>query len=187
MINTLSTDNKKQQQVVGNIVNDIYLLPSWEILKSFSVTGNRFFFFHQELKVNLLYKFVSESMLEKYSIRTDEGKVLAGMDLMMYKDSVYIVNLEIVSNNCIKGVIEKLLQAAVEKAMYYTSEKQVIINVSSDFKHKNRIKRILTKNHFELEENQRSYEIMLLGETYKLKVETSSFWTERINKMPILF
>ena len=176
MINSVVIEENKHKQIVGHIADDIYLLPRWEIIKSFAVREKKFFFFNKFINVNLLIKFSSKNMLEKYAIRTLDGKNLACMDLMVYKDNVYIVNLEISSNDVSGEAVEKLLQTSVEKSMYNTTEQEVIINVSSDFEHRGKIKKILLNNGFCENEKQSEYEIKMFGQEYKFSAKTNDCW-----------
>lgn len=186
MLNTLVKENNKHNISIENLLNDVYLLPKWEMIKSFSLTEKRFFFRKKLVNVDLYRKFSSKNQLEKYSIRTEDEKVLANMDLKIYKDSVYIINLDIESQTNFEQLTEKLLQVAVEKALYNTTEKEVVINLTAGLIVKNRIRKILLNNEFIAEENQSSYEKEMFGETYTAKVTGDSSWIKRIKQMSIL-
>lgn len=168
MVNSAAINDNKQNQVLGNIANDIYFLPNWEIINSFTVKENYFFFFNKIINVNLLRKFVLKSTLEKYSIRTTDNKALANMDIKLYKDCVYIVSLETDINGKSDSALEKLIHTAMEKAFTDTTEKEVLINISPKQKHKRKIKKMLINNGFKIEENQSDYEKNMFGEIYKL-------------------
>ncbi len=186
MINSAAVNGNKQNQSIGNIVNDIYFFPSWEIVSSFTINLNRFFFFHKIINVNLLRKFALKNMLEKYSIRTMDSKTIAGMDIKLYKDCVYIVNLEINMKLAAVSSVEKLLQTAVEQAISETTDKKVLINISPKQKYKNKIKKILKNNGFEIEENQSDYEKQMFGEIYKLHIEVNNCSKNNEEKMHVL-
>lgn len=186
MINTLVKNEKKQRVTVESILNDIYLLPKWEKIKSFSLLEKRFFFGIKSINVDIFRKFSSKNLLEKYSIRTEAGNVLASMDLKIYKDSVYIINLEIESQVCFEQLTEKMLQIAIEKALYNTTEKEVVINLTSGIITKKKVRKSLIASEFSAEENQTNYEIEMFGETFSIKAENNMFWTRKIKQMPIL-
>ena len=186
MVNSISINKIEQKPVVGNIVNDIYLLPKWEIIKTFEINEKKFFFFNKTISINILRKFSAKNRLEKYSVRTKDGNVLANIDLRVYKDSVYIVNFEINSiDNTLSGA-EKLLQTTVEKAIYNTTEKLVYMNLYSKQPNKNKIKKILLQTGFEVEYNQSEYEKKMFGETYRLDANTCNYWDKSIEQSPIL-
>lgn len=172
MVNSAAINGNKQNQVLGNIANDIYFLPNWEVVNSFTIKENKFFFFNKLINVNLLRKFVLKSTLEKYSIRTTDNKTLANMDIKLYKDCVYIVSLETDINGKSDSALEKLIHTAIKKAISDTTEKEVLINISPKQKHKRKIKKILTNNGFQIEENQSDYEKNMFGEIYKLYLST---------------
>lgn len=186
MLNTLVKENNKQNISIENLLKDVYLLPKWEMIKSFALTEKRFFFRKKLINVDLYRKFSSKNQLEKYSIRTEDEKVLANMDLKIYKDSVYIINLDIESQANFEQLTERMLQVAVEKALYNTTEKEVVINLTAGLIVKNKIRKVLLNNEFVAEENQSSYEKEMFGETYSIKVSAESNWTKTIKQMPIL-
>ena len=131
-------------------------------------------------------KFSSKNLLEKYSIRTKNDKVLASMDLKIYKDSVYIINLNIDAKIHFDPIAKKMVQVAVEKALYNTTEKEVVINIDSGLLVNHRIKKFLINNEFIKEETQSNYEKELFGETYSLKIQNNSIWTQRIKQLSFL-
>ena len=184
MINSAVINN--QNQVIGSIVNDIYLLPKWEILTYFSIVESKYYFFKKVVKLNILRKFSALNMTEKYSIRTIEGKVIANMDLKTYKDSVYIINLEVLSKKGAFEAIRKLLQISVEKAIYNTTKKFVFHNLPVDDKNVSFIKKILLSNGFKIDENQSQYEKKLLGESYRLCADDCCYFYDDIIQSPIL-
>lgn len=188
MINSLiKHENKNNNKVsIDNILNDIYLLPKWEMIKEFTIFDNSFFFIKNSLNLKLYRKFSSKNQLEKYSIRTENDKVLASMDIKVYKDSVYIINLDINSTLHFDKITEKLIQVAAEKALYNTTEQEVVINLTSGIIIKHKIKKYLTNNEFKPEENQSNYEKELFGETFTLKVNKDSKWVKRIKQLPFL-
>ena len=188
MINSLiKHENKTNNKLsVGNILNEVYLVPQWEKIKSFSISENVFFFYKRNLKLNLYRKFSFKNQLEKYSIRTEDEKVLALMDLKIYKDSVYIIDLNITSKLNFDKILEKIIQVSVEKALYNTTEKEIVINLTSGLVTKHKIKKFLLNNEFTVEENQSNYEKELFGETYTLKLANNSKWMKRIKQFNFL-
>lgn len=185
MINTIIKTNLKSKPDLDNLLNNIYLLPQWEKIKEFSLSG-KWFFVQKAFNVSLFRKFSSKNMLEKYSVRVGEENVLGSMDLKVYKDSVYIINIDANSSSVSEQVITKLVQVAVEKALYNTSEKEVKINLLFPLIKKSRMKRILVSLGFVPEAAQSEYEKELFGETYSLKADESLFWQKQIKQMSIL-
>ncbi len=185
MINTLIRTEQKSKVDIDSIVNSIYLLPQWEKIKEFAVQQKKLFF-RKSFNVNLYRKFSSKNMLEKYSIRLDNDNVLASMDLKVYKDSVYIIDIDISTSSSFEEIVNKLIQVAVEKSLYNTTEKEVKMNLSYSLLKQNKMRRILTSLGFVPEIEQSQYEKELFGETYILKVDSSIFWQKQIKQMPIL-
>ena len=183
MINTLIRTENKSKVDFENIVNSIYLLPQWEKIKEFSVQQKRFFI-RKSFNVNLYRKFSSKNMLEKYSLRLDNDNDIASMDLKVYKDSVYIISID--SSLSSDEVVNKLVQVAVEKSLYNTTDKEVKINLSYSLLKQNKMKKVLSSLGFVAEVGQSQYEKELFGETYILNVEDSIFWQKQIKQMPIL-
>ncbi len=187
MINSLiKNDNKNNKIPVQNLLDDIYLFPQWEKIKSFNITEKVFIFKKKTLKLNMFRKFSSKNLLEKYSIRTKDEKQLASMDLKAYKDNVYIINLNITTKKQFDVIAQKMIQVAVEKALYNTTEKEVVINISSGLLVNYRIRKFLLNNDFIKEEAQSNYEKDLFGETYSLKIKNNSVWTSRIKQLSFL-
>ena len=186
MIDTIIKNDNKHKLSVEDLLNEVYLLPKWEKIKTFSLTQKRFLFGIKSYNVNVFRKFSSKNQLEKYSIRTDDEKVLANMDLKVYKDSVYIINLSLESHVNFEPLIDKMLQIAIEKALYNTSDKKVVFNLTSGMLIKNKIRKILIANEFKQEENQSSYEKNMFGETFFICIDNSSVWMKKIKQMPIL-
>ncbi len=184
MINTILKHNNKSKISIDNIAQEILFVPQWEKIKSFMISKNIFLFDKSIVKVDLYRKFSSKHGIEKYALKYDDNKIIASMDLKIYKDSVYIINLDI--KTITEEAIDKLLQAAVEKALYNTTEKEVFINLSQDISKKNRIRKILLNSQFETEQNQSEYEKKLFGETFKLKAENNQYWQKKIKQIPIL-
>lgn len=185
MINTLIRTENKSRVDFENIVNSIYLLPQWEKIKEFSVQQKRFFI-RKSFNVKLYRKFSSKNMLEKYSLRLDNDNVIASMDLKVYKDSVYIINVDSSSSSFFEEVVNKLVQVAVEKSLYNTTDKEVKINLSYSLLKQNKMKKVLSSFGFVAEAGQSQYEKELFGETYILNAEDSIFWQKQIKQMPIL-
>ena len=186
MLNTLVKENNKQNISIENLLKDVYLLPKWEMIKSFALTEKRFFFRKRLVNVDLYRKFSAKNQLEKYSIRTEDEKILANMDLKIYKDSVYIINLDIETQSNFEQLVKRMLQVAIEKALYNTTEKEVVINLTAGLIVKNRIRKTLLNNGFMTAENQSSYEKEMFGETFSIKISNESDWNKTIKEMPIL-
>lgn len=185
MINTLIKTNDKSKQDLDNLLNSIYLLPQWEKIKEFSLQQRKFFV-RKSFNVNLYRKFSSKNMLEKYSLRLADEQVVGSMDLKVYKDSVYIINIDAYTSSTFEQVITKLVQVAIEKSLYNTSEKEVKINLSYSLIKQNRMKRLLSGLGFAPEAEQSAYEKELFGETYTLKADESAFWQKQIKQLSIL-
>ena len=190
MINSLINKENKQQNKsnisVDSLLNDVYLLPKWEMIKSFNISEMTFFFKRKSVKYRLYRKFSSKNKLEKYQIRTADGKVAASMDLKVYKDSVYVINIEVASKLQFDKIAGKIIQVAVEKALYNTTEREVVINLTSGLLINYKIRKFIINNEFIVEEAQSDYEKDLFGETYTLKIKNNSKWMKRIKMFPFL-
>ena len=125
-------------------------------------------------------------MLEKYSLRLDDNTDIASMDLKVYKDSVYIINIDAFSSGSFEEVVNKLVQVAAEKAIYNTTNKEVKINLSYSLIKQNRMRKILTSIGFVSEANQSQYEKELFGETFVLMADENQNLQRQIKQMPIL-
>lgn len=184
MINTLAKNNYKTKLSMENFPQEVFLLPKWEKIKSFSVIKNRFLFTKSVLKYDLYRRFSAKNSLEKYSVRLKDNKIIANMDLKIYKDCVYIINFS--NKNFEEEALEKLLQTAVEKALYNTEAKEVYFNLSLDYAKRNKLKKILINNEFEIVSNQSNYEKQMFGELFKLDASINKYWADKIKQMPIL-
>ena len=156
MINTLIKHNDKINNNLKHILDNIYLLPNWEKINSFTFSEKNFFL-NKSTKI----------------------------DLKVYKDSVYIINIDIETLNFADNIIKKLVQISAEKALYNTSNKQVKINLSLPLFKKNKIKQILLNLGF-VSEVQSKYEKKMFGETLTLNVEKSVLLQKQIKQNPIL-
>ncbi|MBE7705033.1 MAG: hypothetical protein E7Z90_04380 [Cyanobacteria bacterium SIG29] len=185
MINTLIKKSNKPKVDLDSLLNNMYLLPQWEKIESFSLQ-QKSFFVRKFVNVDLFRKFSSKNMLEKYSLRLEDDVVVGTMDLKVYKDSVYIINVDSSCSSSFEQIFTKLIQVAVEKALYNTTEKEVKINLSYSLIKQNKMKRLLSTFDFVSEKEQSSYEKELFGETYILKAEESIFWQKQIKLHPIL-
>ena len=186
MITTTLIKPQVQKKInIQDLFDGVYLLPNWEKIKEFSLSKKSLFRF-KSFNVQLFRKFSSKNMIEKYSLRVDEEKVLASMDLKVYKDSVYIISIDAQTSNYFNQAVEKLLQVAVEKALYNTSEKELKINLSGSLLKQKKMKNILESFGFIADETQTKYEVDMFGQTYSLKVENSNDWNNRIKHFPIL-
>ena len=185
MINTLIKTEHKPKVDLENLVNSIYLLPQWEKIKEFPLMRRRFFI-TKSFNVHLFRKFSSKNMLEKYSLRLDDNTDIASMDLKVYKDSVYIINIDAFSSGSFEEVVNKLVQVAAEKAIYNTTNKEVKINLSYSLIKQTRMRKILTSIGFVSEANQSQYEKELFGETFVLMADENQNLQRQIKQMPIL-
>lgn len=185
MINTLIKTENRSKVNLENLVNSIYLLPQWEKIKEFSLMKKRFFI-RKSYNVNLFRKFSSKNMLEKYSLRLDNDMDIASMDLKVYKDSVYIIDIDAFSSGSFDEVVNKLVQVAAEKAIYNTTNKEVKINLSYSLIKQNKMKKVLLSLGFVSEADQSQYEKELFGETFILKAEENQNIQKQIKQMPIL-
>ncbi len=79
-----------------------------------------------------------------------------------------------------------LLQTAIEKAIYNTTEKELKINLTFPSSENSKIKKTLLLNEFKSEENQSEYEKQMFGETFDFKLTQTSSWNSKIKLMPIL-
>ena len=177
---------KKVNIKINEILSDSSFFPQWENIKEISVSKRKLFFNVQNLTIDLWTKFSFKNSIEKYSLKTKAGKVLADFDLKVYKDSVYIINLDMKTFSYFNQVMKLLLQVAAEKALYNTTEKLVNINLFMPVIFKNKSKKLLESLGFTSEPEQSNYEKEIFGETYYLKVLESLAWQKRIKQMPIL-
>ena len=168
------------------LLRDVCLLPKWEMIKSMNITKKKIFVFKSIQEVNLWRKFSSKHLIEKYSLKTLDGKVLGNIDLKVYKDSVYIINLDVKLCNEFNQVIDYLFQVAVEKSLYNTTEKEVKYNMLLPIVLKSKTKKALLNSDFIIEPTQNEYEKEMFGETFSLKADISSYWNKKIKEMPIL-
>ena len=177
---------KKVNIKINEILSDSSFFPQWENIKEISVSKRKMFFNVQNLNIDLWRKFSFKNSIEKYSLKTKDGKVLADFDLKVYKDSVYIINLDMKTFSYFNQAMKLLLQVAAEKALYNTTEKLVNINLLMPIIFKKKAKKLLELLGFTSEPEQSNYEKEIFGETYSLKVLDSLSWQKRIKQMPIL-
>lgn len=177
---------KKVNIKINEILSDSSFFPQWENIKEISVSKRKLFFNVQNLTIDLWRKFSFKNSIEKYSLKTKDGKVLADFDLKVYKDSVYIINLDMKTFSYFNQAMKLLLQVAAEKALYNTSEKLVNISLLMPVIFKNKSKKLLESLGFISEPEQSNYEKEIFGETYYLNVLESLAWQKRIKQMPIL-
>ena len=186
MLNTLNTDKNTIKLHVENIISGMYLLPKWEKIKSFSFIENSLFFKKNKINVNLYRKFSSKNMVEKYLIKNNNNVELANMDLKIYKDCVYIINLNFKNNSNINEILTYLIQTAVEKTLYNTTNQELKINLTFPSLTNLKIRKFLLTNEFLQEENQSDYEKEMFGETFIFKMNKFSIWKSKIKHNPIL-
>ncbi len=185
MINIITQPNKKSKINLGNLFNDMFLLPNWEVIKEFNISQKKLFkCVVSEYK--LLRKFSSKNMIEKYAIKSADDVTSAVMDLKVYKDNVYIINIDTLNMSQFNGLIPVLLQTAAEKALYNTTDKEVRINLLMPMIKKYKMKNMLLNMDFKSENQQSSFEKEMFGETFYLKIEDSVSWQRKIKQMPIL-
>ena len=190
MINTITKDNKKEYNnllSLESLVNEIYLLPNWEKIKDITLSKKRFLFgAGTSVNVSLFRKFSTKHNIEKYCIKDSESNLISNIDLRVYKDCVYIINLNVFEQDLFNESMDILLQTSVEKALYNTTEKKLSINLSFSPIINNKIKKIISNEDFIVEATQRDYEKSIFGETWVLDAVSSDFWMKKINKMSIL-
>lgn len=172
MTDTLIKNIEVHSSFGRNMPGNVYLLPKWEKVKTVSCSKSSFFFTKKHYNEHLFKKYSLKNRLEKFEVRNDAGSVDAGMDLKVYKDNVYIINLDVSHRNFNSALII-LLQAAAEKAMYNTTDKKVLINLSLPFSLKLKIKKIL-KHCGYVASVQSKYEKELLGEEFVLDLKNTS-------------
>jgi hypothetical protein len=188
MVNTIIKSEKIEHSKISinSLLNDIYLLPKWEKIKEVSLEEKRFFFIKKTKQVNIFRKFSVKNNVEKYSLRTSNDEIIANIDLRVYKDNVYIINMNYETKSNFEQVSALLLQVAAEKALYNTTDKQLKINLSFPLLIKNKLRKMLLSSDFVKEAEQSQYEIDMFGEIFVLDVDSSSFWQKKIKQMNIL-
>lgn len=188
MTNTILKSEKKNTNLLSleNLMDGIYLLPKWEKIKKVTLSKKRFLFSQKNIEISLFRKFSAKHNIEKYSLRDKEENIIANLDLKVYKDCVYVININVFENSLFNEAMDILIQTAAEKALYNTTDKKLNINLSFSSNINNKIKKIISNQDFMLEPNQSNYEKNIFGETYSLEVEKSSVWKSKMKKMPIL-
>ena len=188
MVNTIIKSEKKELHHISidNLLNDIYLLPNWEKIKEVSIEEKRFFFVRKMKQVSIFRKFSVKNNIEKYSLKDSNDEILANVDLRVYKDNVYIINMNYETKANFEQISHLLLQIAAEKALYNTTDKQLKINLSFPLLIKNKLRKMLLLSDFVKEVEQSQYEIDMFGEIFVLDVASSSFWQKKIKQMNIL-
>ena len=185
MLNTLIKNNNKSVKDLDTLFENVYLLPNWEKINQLSLQEKKWFS-TKTYNVDIYRKFSIRNGLEKYSIKTNNETSLASMDLKIYKDNVYIIDIDFTSSALFEKLVLNLLQISAEKALYNTTDKEVKINLSMPLLKRGKMKQILINSDFEMQENQSKYEKEMFGETYSLNVENSIFWQKKIKQSPIL-
>ncbi|MBQ4123446.1 hypothetical protein IJD44_07010 [bacterium] len=188
MVNTLLKTNSKEHNLLSieTMLNDAYLLPKWEKIKSVALVQKRFLMPVKLVKASLYRKFSSKHNIEKYCLKDSDDNIIASTDLRVYKDCVYIINLDIKENIIFNEALNVLLQTAAEKALYNTSDKKLNINLSFSSSTNNKIKKLIINEDFIAEGNQSTYEKDMFGEIFTLDTQSSGFWQKKIKKMHIL-
>lgn len=187
MVTAIETEEKSNNLLfIESILNEGYLLPKWEKIKNIVLFQKRFFMPVKLIKASLLRKFSSKNNIEKYCIKDNDGNTVASIDLRVYKDCVYIINISIQETNVFTGALNILFQTAAEKALYNTTNKRLSINLSFSSSLNNKIKKIILDEDFIPEKEQSGYEKDIFGETFTLDVASSLFWQKKIKQMHIL-
>ena len=188
MVNTLLEKEEKSKNLlyIESILNDGFLFPKWEKIKNIVLFQKRFFMPARTIKANLLRKFSSKNNIEKYCIKDNDDNRLASIDLRVYKDCVYIINMHVQENNLFAETLNILFQTAAEKALYNTTDKKLKVNLSFSSSLNNKIKKIILGEDFISEKEQSGYEKEIFGETFTLDVSASGFWQKKIKQMHIL-
>ena len=150
MINTILKTDKKNSDLLSieSMLDGVYLLPKWEKIKNIVLFKKRFLMPVQLINSQLFRKFSSKNNIEKYCLKDNNNNVLASVDLRVYKDCVYIINLNVSANSVFSGALNIMLQTAVEKALYNTTNKKLNINLEFSSSVNNKIKKILLKEDF---------------------------------------
>ncbi len=185
MLNTLIKNNNKSVKDLDALFENVYLLPHWEKINQFSVQEKKWFS-TKTFNLEIHRKFSARNGLEKYLIKTKNDISFASMNLKIYKDNVYIIDIDCPVLSLFEKLTNKLLQIAAEKSLYNTTDKEVKINLSMPLLKRGKMKQILINSGFEPEENQSKYEKEMFGETYTLSVENSIFWQKKIKQSSIL-
>ena len=175
MTNTITKIENNTKQNFELLFNDIYLFPNWEKVGECALTKKRLFS-SKTVELQLYRKFSPKNVIEKYSLRINDSQAVAFMDLKVYKDCVYVINLDSDSHSLFQDAIINLMQIAIEKAVLDTTHKEVRMNLSYPLMKKNKIKRVLKRIGFVEEKEQNQYEKEIFGETMFLKAEISTLW-----------
>lgn len=186
MINTIEKNDDKSSISIDKLFQDICSLSRWEVIRTFPIGRHSFFFPAKVYNVNLFRRFSAKNNVEKYMLKDSNEKEVALMDLKIYKDSVYIINFQIMQDKSYDKFALLMLQIAAEKSLYNTTEKEVHINIPSAFFAGLKLRKLITNNCFVSLLNQSDYEKRLFGEAFKLNVENSKQWLEKIEQLPIL-
>lgn len=166
MINSAAINEKADANSLRRAAENLYRLPSWEIADTFTISDKKFFFCTKKHRVNLLKNFSERNMLEKYSIRTIEGRILAEMDLRIYKDSIYIISLEINKNEKSKEALRSLIKTALNRASDDGADKDVFISIMPEQNCRSIVIKQLAACGFSLDETQSSCEKRMFGDMY---------------------
>jgi|GEM_PF-5485274 len=166
MINLAAINEKTNTNFLRRAAENLYRLPSWEIADTFTISDKKFFFCRKKHRVNLLKNFSERNMLEKYSIRTIEGRTLADMDLRIYKDSIYIISLEMNNNEKSKEALNALIKTALKRAFDGGADKDVFISIMPEQHCRNALIKQLINIGFAPDESQNSCEKRMFGDMY---------------------
>lgn len=188
MTNTITKNDKQEYNLLSleSLLNDVYLLPQWEKIKEVSLAKRKLFSSGKSIQVGLYRKFSSKHNIEKYCLKDSEENLIANIDLRVYKDCVYIINLNVFEQDLFGEALNILLQTAAEKALFNTTEKKLNLNLSFSPILNSKIKKIIVNEDFSVKEDQRNYEKTMFGETWILDVEKSIFWQKKLKQMQIL-
>ena len=119
-------------------------------------------------------------------LKDSKEKLLAKMDVKVYKDSLYIISLQIYTRKFFDQVLLALLQVSVEKSMYNTTKKEVYINIQKSFFKSRRLRKAIIANSFIPLNNQSNYEKELFGEAFQLNISNSPSWLNKIKYFQLL-
>ena len=88
------------------------------------------------------------------------------MDLRIYKDSIYIISLELNKNEKSKGALDALIKTALNRASEGGADKEVFISIMPEQRCRNKIIKQLTYCGFSPDDNQSSCEKRMFGDMY---------------------
>ncbi len=183
---TAKIKNDKSVISIEQLFQDTCGISKWEKIRNFSVSMHTFFFQDKTIDIALYRRFSNKNYLEKYFLKDTNGKILAKMDLKTYKDCVYIISIEVFSRRFYEQILLLILQAAVERSMYNTTQKEVNINIPKSLFKNRKLKKFIIENSFIQINSQSNYEKQLFGEAFRLKILNSDLWLNKIKYFQLL-